>query len=124
MGQFDRQVATALRLIQKNGQRVIWRQRGEGISDPQAPWLPVSDITVDNTPFICFLPLESGKEFLMSMGKGEAATGAFYGLMGAQSFAPSLKDTVIRDGIELDIDSIDVLSPNGQVILYTIVFNG
>lgn len=123
MAQFDRAIRTALRLIKKNGHRVEWKQYGE--SEQGQPWKPLSDVEVTNYPFICFLPLDRiGKEFLISLGQSEAVSGSVYGLMGAQSFVPNLKDTVYRDGVSLDISSIEVLSPNGQIILYIIMFNG
>lgn len=52
----------------------------------------------------------------------EVQNGSVMGYMGAVNFEPSLKDVVIRDGKELRLENIDVLSPNGQTILYTVVF--
>lgn len=129
MGQFDRQIATALRLIQKNGQSVSWKQTAITVPDAQKPWLPTSSAVVEYSPFICFLPFiqatpNGARQFLTPVGGGEAESGTFYGLMGAQSFTPDLKDVVTRAGVILDIESIEVLAPNGQNILYTITFNG
>lgn len=125
MARFDRQIETALRLIKRNGQIVSWSQVVPGAPDPTKPWLPVGTTQTTYTPFICFLPLDrDGKEFLMSVGGAEAVSGAYYGLMGNVGFVPNLKDTVTRDGVKLEIASIDLLSPNGQKILYTIMFNG
>lgn len=125
MGRFDRQIATALKLIKKNGQTVTWRNIPPTTPDPVKPWLPVGGIPVDHSPLICFLPLDlQGKEFIASLGGTEAVTGTFYGLMGNVDFNPLVTDIVFRDGVALDIESIDLLSPNGQKILYTIIFNG
>lgn len=125
MGQFDRQIETALRLIKKNGQQISWKRTAAILPDPDKPWLPVGDTEIEYTPFICFLPLDRvGKEFLQALGQSEAITGTYYGLMGAQPFAPNLKDVITRDGVPLDIASIDILAPNGQIILYTITING
>jgi len=125
MAQFDRQIATALRLIKKNGQKVQWRKEAASIPDPLKPWLPVGTSPIIYEPFIVFLSLDlQGKEFLFSLNGSEAVTGAYYGLMGNVSFEPNTLDIVTRDGIKLDINSIDLLSPNGQKILYTIIFNG
>ncbi len=44
--------------------------------------------------------------------------------MGQVSFTPTKTDIITRDGVPLDINSIDLLSPNVQKILYTIIFNG
>ena len=125
MAQYDRQIATALRLIAKYGQIATWRQIVDGVPDPETPWLPVGSAPVDYSPHICFLPLDrDGKEFLMSIGQTEAVSGSMYGLMGNVAFVPNIRDTVIRDGVSLEIKSIDLLSPNGQKILYTMIFNG
>lgn len=125
MGQFDRQIETALRLIKKNGQQIVWRKTKPIVPDVDKPWLPTGDVEIEYTPFVCFLPLNRvGKEFIQSLGQSEAVSGTYYGLMGAQPFAPNLTDVVVRDGVELDINSIDILSPNGQIILYTVTING
>lgn len=126
MALFDRQIKTALRLIKKNGQLVNWTsQSAESLPDPTKPWLPVGISPVIYTPPVCFLPLDlQGKEFLSSITGNEVVTGMFYGLMGNVAFVPKITDVVTRDGVVLDISSIDLLSPNGQKILYTIIFNG
>jgi len=125
MGQFDRQIQTALRLIKKNGQQVQWLKTTEAILDTDQPWLPVGTGTTTYTPYICFLPLDlQGRKFLMSLGVApEIAVGSYYGLMGAVNFEPSKEDQIIRDGKPLSIESIDLLSPNGQKILWTIIVN-
>lgn len=125
MGIFDRQIETALRLIKKNGQSVTWRKTALSVADPDAPWLQLPGTITDYTPHICFLPLDrEGQDFLVALGNTEAITGSYYGLMGAVDFTPAIGDVVIRDGVTLEIKSIDLLSPNGQKILYTIIFNG
>ena len=125
MAQFDRQIASALRLIKKNGQKVQWLKEIANIPDPLKPWLPVGTTPIVYEPFIVFFPLDlQGKEFLFSLNGSEAVTGTYYGLMGNVNFEPNTSDIIVRDGIILDINSIDLLSPNGQKILYTIVFNG
>jgi len=125
VGRFDRQIQTALKLIKKNGQSVTWRQTPVTIADANAPWLDAPSTPVDYSPHICFLPIDrEGQEYLASLGDTEAVTGSYYGLMGQVSFTPRINDIVIRDGVTLDIKSINLLSPNGQNILYTIIFNG
>jgi len=125
VGIFDRQIDTALRLIKKNGQIVTWRQTTVTVVDANMPWLQVPGTVTDYSPHICFLPIDKeGQEYLASLGNTEAVIGSYYGLMGTVSFTPAIGDIVIRDGVSLEIKSIDLLSPNGQKILYTIVFNG
>jgi hypothetical protein len=124
MGQFDRQIQTAIRLIKKNGQQVDWIKKVV-TPNPSEPWNETSSDVVAGKPFICFLPLDlQGKQFLISLGAApEIAQGTYYGLMGAVNFQPSTADKVLRDGKYLEIGSVDLLSPNGQKLLWTVIFN-
>jgi len=124
MGQFDRQIETAKRLIAKNGQTVTWRKLGVATPDPSTPWKPAADTPEDHSPKICFLPPgRVGQELIRYLKGTEVTTGSVQGLMSAVDFEPTANDVVIRDGKTLRIKSIDPLSPNGQIILYTIEFD-
>lgn len=131
MAEYDRAIATSLRLIAKKGVPVIWRKKTVLTPDPSKPWLVEAGPFAEYTPSVVFLPftiskpsLNSDNEFVVDATGGEAETGKCYGLMGAQGFAPDTADTVIHDSIYFKIEKIDVLAPNGQIILYTITFNG
>lgn len=125
MARFDRQIATALRLIKKNGQLVQWRQL-QRTDDPSDPAAVIEGPPVDRDVFICFLPVDKdNKEFINFLrGTNEIKVGSLIGLMGNVSFEPGASDYVIRDGKPLEIFNIDLLSPNGQKILYTVEFKG
>lgn len=124
MGQFDRQIATAKRLIQKNGQKVIWRQLPDISADPLKPWNGQLAAPIDNEVLICFVPAKekSTRVLFEYLAGSEVQIGSLAGLMGEVPFTPNPKDVVIRDGVELRFESIDVLSPNGQKVLYTLEF--
>lgn len=125
MARFDAQVKTALRLIAKNGQLVKWRiVRDAAPVDSSKPWKPTNQLTpVEKDVSICFLTVDRQTyETLSYMAGGEVPMGAVMGLMGAVDFEPSLKDVVIRDGVELQLFNIQELNPNGQTILYTVIF--
>ncbi len=124
MGVYDRQIATALRLIKAKGQVVTWRKLDDGApADSSKPWKPSAATPDDNTVSIVFLPPTKENKQLIRYLKGtEVPTGSLDGLMHAVSFEPAAKDIVIRDGKELVIKSIDPLSPNGEVILYFLEF--
>lgn len=124
MARFDRAIATAKRLIAKNGQAVTWRVIDDPTpTDPNKPWEPGPATPDDKDVTICFLPIDRQTQETFTFLKGvEVPTGSVMGLMGQVNFEPNLKDVVIRDGKELRIASLDVLSPNGQKILYTVVF--
>lgn len=124
MGQFDRQIETAKRLIAKNGQTVTWRKVGVDTPDPSKPWKPAADTSTDTDVVVCFLPPgRVGQELIRYLKGTEVTTGSVQGLMSAVSFEPTANDVVVRDGKTLRIKSIDPLSPNGQIILYTIEFD-
>lgn len=119
MGKFDRQIATAKRLIQKNGQLVQWKRTVKDLSTTN-PWEQVETEPILNDVYICFLP--STDPWIKYIKGTDVTAGALYGLMGQTSFDLSSGDVVIRDDKELRIKTIDKLSPNGQNILYTIEF--
>lgn len=125
MARFDRQVQTAKKLIAKNGQLVKWRViRDAAPVDTAQPWKPTNPATpVEHDVTICFLTVDKDTyETLSYMAGGEVPMGAVMGLMGAVNFELSLKDVVIRDGKELRLVNIEEFNPNGQTILYTMVF--
>ena len=124
MAQFDRAIKTAQRLIAKNGEKVKWRVIGDVVpTDPNKPWEPGSALPEDKDVTICFLPVDRQTQETFAFIKGtEVLKGSVMGLMGNIPFAPNLKDVVIRNGVELRLAHIDVLSPNGQNVLYTMVF--
>ena len=127
MARFDAQIKTALRLIAKNGQAAKWRIVRDGAPvDSSQPWKPTQPATpVEHDVTICFLPINKEMRETIAYLRGtEVPTGSVMGYMGAVDFEPSSKDVVIRDGVEMRIENIDVLSPNGQIILYTAVFKG
>jgi hypothetical protein len=123
MAQFDKAIATAKRLIAKNGEAVIWRQIADAEpEDSSKPWIPGEVESVDYVVELCFLPLSrvNLETFTLIQGS-EVPKGSVMGLMGEVPFEPNLRDVVVRSGVELRIESIDLLSPNGQKVLYTLV---
>lgn len=125
MARFDRQIEMALRLIKKNGQLVQWQQL-QRTDDPLNPAAVVEGLPINHNAYICFLPVDKdNKEFINYLrGTNEIKIGSLVGLMGNVSFSPDGSDFVIRDSKTLEIFNIDLLSPNGQKVLYTIEFKG
>lgn len=124
MGEYDRAIATAQRLIAKKGMSVTWEQRANGEpADPDKPWRPAAAEPTNKTVSIVFLPYNrENQKFLSLLAGTEVPRGEEYGLMGAVDFEPTLKDTVLRGSQRLGVETIDVLAPSGQPILYTIGF--
>lgn len=127
MARFDRAIATAERLIARNGQAIKWRIVKDAAAPVQTPWKPGEAADEDKDAIICFLPVdkESRQLFTFLRGQSDVPTGYTLGLMkGNIDFEPSLTDVVVRDTKLLRIKSLDLLSPNGQKVLYTMEFEG
>lgn len=115
-----RAIATAKRLIDKNGQSVVWRKPAP--ADPTAkPWRDVRDGEPTDTPvkIVWVTP-----KFLQTMAflindKGtDVPKGVEQALMAAQTFEPELTDRVVIGGVEWSLFRVDPVKPNGTPILY------
>jgi hypothetical protein len=129
VAQYDRQIATALKLVTKFGQKATWIQNSN-VDDAITPWLVSAD-TASYEVNIAFLPYQRiNHDFLAYLGKTEVPTGTIVGYMPGSglSFLPALRDIVMRQDIGTGttdtyrIDDIDRLAPNGQNILWTVYF--
>lgn len=118
---FDRQIKSALKMITKYGQKVVWRIITE-TQDVSEPWKNSAQTVANHTVSICFLPTNKQELESIAFRAGiEVPKGCVLGYMGAQDFEPNLKDAVVRQGVKLSIFYIDKLSPNGQNLLYTLL---
>lgn len=127
MGTFDRQIATATRLIAKNGRACIWRALGnEASEDADKPWIKGEETTDDNTVSIVFLPDTSANlAFLRTLTNEAINVGDDYGLMSVGDFVPTNRAEIYDEtGVTLlrGVKSVNPLAPNGEVILYTLRF--
>jgi hypothetical protein len=126
---YERQIATATRLIQKYGQACTWREPGTPTGNPANPTpaapvdYPVNIVFLDNST------KESLAGFLSMMGETDVPTGGLRGLMAAVPFSPSLMGKVSRNTefeepalSIVDKNGIDVLNINGEIILYKLRF--
>ncbi len=120
MAGYERFIALAQRMIASKGQSVTFRQITDGAGvDASKPWLPTAATTVDHAVSVVFFPANrQGREVLHLMGDTEVPTGMLLGLMAAQSFAPKLKDVIVRAGRVLTVEFIDEVAPNGDVVVY------
>jgi len=122
MARFDDSIATALRLILKNGQPVTWRSVRIN-ENAIAPWKTNGGTVTDHFVNMVFLPLDwQDRETMVFLNTTNVHAGSTIGLMGQVGFEPSLQDVVIRGSEELRIETLNVLSPNGQKVLYTAIF--
>lgn len=123
---YERQIATAKRLIAAKGRSCVWSQMGSGTpADPAKPWKPGED-TPDEYPVnIVFLPQSQGMAFLRSLGETDVPIGDDFGLMPAVDFVPTQRAEIYAaDGVTLlrNVHSFNVLAPDGEPILYTLYF--
>lgn len=125
MGIYDADIKGAQQQIKQAGQLVTWDKDVTGTPDPSKPWNTKKASDNQYSVYIVFLsPRSNGLLNVFQLLKGTDVTiGGFRGLMGAVSFTPEITDKVIRDGQVLSIDSIDIVAPNGQPILYKINFS-
>lgn len=125
MGVYDRQRASALRIIAAKGENCAWSQTGDSVADPDKPWeSPVSTPTVYNNVRIAFFPLGvNDLKTLELLLKTEVPTGLEMGYMASVPFEPTLKDLVVRkSGKKMRIVSVGKIDPNGEgAILYQLV---
>lgn len=131
MGRYDRQIATARRLIRKYGQPCLWADPGTPVPDPERPGMtiPAQPVVYTDIPIAFFPPsvLEIGQisninASLNYARDSDVVTFSLIGYMPKVAFTPNLNGVVTRDGKELFLLNIQTLAPNGDDILYMLVF--
>lgn len=121
MGVFSRQQATAERLIKKNGRSAVLR-KFSNTTDPDKPWVQTPNtitdvkVTIVTLPFVTTI-LNLTQEW--SRKNGDVMTGIVQALMSSKTVVPTLNDVVIYDNKTYNILNIEILSPNGEPLLYT-----
>jgi hypothetical protein len=124
MARYDAEVRMALDLIKDAGQVVTWQQTATVLGEK--PWRPSAGATATFQVPIAFVTGSS--LFTRLLAGSNLGVGGIRGLMAKVPFMPQLKDTITRldpltnEDTVYGIDSIDLVAPNGQVILYKIGF--
>jgi len=130
---FERQIATAARLIAYYGATCTWREPGEPTGPKSAP---VPGVPVDNPVKIVMLTNANNLSFaglLAMITDTELPTGGKRGLMAANiPFTPSLSGRIALGNVFaepalglLPENGLDLLAPNGvEPILYYLRFTG
>lgn len=127
MAVYQTLINAAKRMIIKKGQKIEWvSQTNDTPVDLTQQWKNVPVTKTSYFPTIVFIPNERyGREMFRYFSGSDIPVGNILGYMSWVTFAPSLKDVVIRDGKTLSILSITPYDPNGEgVILYAIEFDG
>lgn len=127
MADYSKAVAGALRLIAAKGQPCTWQKHTE-TENAAAPWKPAKGAATDfeDVPIV-FIPVGAGTAWLQYLGATEVPKGGVMGLLGAQEFSPSLKDTCLREDEDgnsevLRVVWCDKMKPAEQTILNIVIF--
>lgn len=127
---YARPIATAQRLIAKYGQAVDWYCTSEGFTTDDNVVAGADEISPKSIPDvpkgtrIAFFPPDREQEKSLMQNGIEVTKGHVIGYMAQVAFVPSDKDYVLRNGVKLDVEEIEILAPDGNPILYTILFHG
>lgn len=119
---FERQIATAKRLIERYGEACLWQQPGE--RDPDAkPWRGSDENPPDPIAVkIAFFPNGGDNSIaavIAALGDTDVNIASEYGLMAAVNFDPATSDTLTDSaGNNVEIVKMTPLRPNGEIILW------
>jgi hypothetical protein len=119
-----RAIATAKRLIEANGQAVVWRKPAS--ADPAAkPWRDVRTGAPGDTPvkILWVTPKFRTMAFLQLLKGTDIPVGTEEAIMPAYGFEPLSSDTIVVDGVEQSLYRIDPLKPSGVPVLYRLYVN-
>ena len=123
MGTYDRQIATAERLIREKG-KAVQVVRQTTVTDPAKPWEPGVPTEVLDDAYGVFLNFnQADMETMAKMsGASEVQTSDRKVLLAAAavSGAPTTNDKLRDADGDWSIEWVQVLSPNGENILYTL----
>lgn len=122
MGVYDRQKASAKRMIDKYGGLCTWNSVPASSPQPNEPWNPSPSVpTVYQNIRIAVFPSNSSLEKTMRKMLGsEVPVGDEVAYMAPVPFKVSLKDTFLHpNGKQYRLNKADVIDPNGEgAILY------
>lgn len=127
MGKYDRQIATAKRLIAAKGRACTWRELGnDAAPDLNKPWKPGAANNDPSPVSVVFLPdTRSMLTYLQTLTDTAINVGNDYGLMAAVDFTPTINAEIYDEANAVflrKVKSIDPFAPDGDVILYTVRF--
>ena len=123
MGTYDRQIATAERLIREKG-KAVQVVRQTTVTDPTKPWEPGVPTEVLDDAYGVFLNFNQSDLETMSKMSGasevQASDRKVLLAAAALSGAPTTNDKLREADGDWSIEWVQVLSPNGENILYTL----
>lgn len=120
MGVYDRQIATARRLIASKGAECTYTQTAVTM-ETATPWIVEDADPTEYSVRIVFLPVDrEGYETLNTLKETDVSGGFSLAYMGAVEFDPKRTDLIERngDGEKFRVVYVDKIAPNGETILY------
>lgn len=124
MGTYDRQVATAERLIREKGKPVQVVRQSTTLPDPDRPWEPGEPVETLTDAYGVFLNFNAQDMETMSKMAGASeiqSSDRKVLLAAAAAGAPLTTNDKLRDADgDWSIEWVEVLAPNGENILYTV----
>lgn len=121
----DSMIEVAVSMLDEFGQTAIFRSKANPISTNGMDWRPTNQDPNDITVKMAFLPRRrQTQETQYIINGSDLPTGMTTVLVAPMSVLPTTKDVIIRDGIELRIESINTINVNGQIILHKMVVDG
>ena len=121
MGRFDSSIATARRLLVKNGERIVLRVAASGAPDPVQPWRPSAGTKVEVPAYAVFIPYNDQGRTPRTYADGTLARVGdlqVFAEADGLSLQPDLDTLLVRaDGSLWSIKAVKLLDPNGQKLL-------
>lgn len=123
MGVFDRQIAQVKRQIKAKGEVCVWTTiAAPTVPDATKPWITVDGAATDNTVSILWVIGNESPLFKLTAGSETESAGR-KGLMASVGFTPKADDVItLSNGTSIALQSATPLQPNGELILWRLVF--
>lgn len=122
MGTYDKQIATAKRLIAKKGETSTLLRKAEGAaSDPDKPWRPaVAAAPTETTCSAAWLDYAQNVVDGTLIKRGDQQV--YIPAVDLAGVVPDPSSDVLQraSGEKWKVVSVEVLAPNGEHILYTV----
>jgi hypothetical protein len=126
MAVFADEIAMATEMIQENGELCQWVSNSNLTPNPSQPWKTTAPSPLPDNPKVYIVFTSPGMKLssLVHLLQGTSIPeGGPSGLMAQVPFEPAINDEVIRSsGERLTIKDFNIVSPNGEVILYKLDF--
>jgi hypothetical protein len=117
MGVYDRQVASAIRMIKEKGALSVFRSITKSSNTYEGDELTYTDYAVN----IACVPVDRvDHETQMYREFTDIPVGYTLGYMGAVDFKPTMKDVVVFGGVTYTIRNIIEYNPNGESIAFVL----